>query len=65
MRSRSKHFVVVALMLIAGAGESNVYAPADKQKHDYNEQRPHGSLGHLTPAEFAANCQLTSTSVAA
>ena len=32
---------------------------------DYNEQRPHGSLGHLTPAEFAANCQLTSTSVAA
>ena len=28
-------------------------------------RRPHGSLGHLTPAEFAANCQLTRTSVAA
>ncbi len=26
---------------------------------DYNEQRPHSSLGHLTPREFAAQRQAT------
>jgi putative transposase len=24
---------------------------------DYNQQRPHGSLGHLTPSEFVRNRQ--------
>jgi putative transposase len=26
-------------------------------QHDYNHQRPHGSLGHLTPSEFARSGQ--------
>ena len=28
-------------------------------KHDYNYQRPHGSLGRLTPSEFAMRGQKT------
>jgi putative transposase len=32
---------------------------------DYNEHRPHSSLGHLTPSEFAKKCQATRTSEAA
>jgi putative transposase len=32
---------------------------------DYNEQRPHGSLGHLTPTEFAKQCQEPRSSAAA
>ena len=28
-------------------------------KHDYNHQRPHGSLGRLTPSEFAMKGQKT------
>ena len=26
---------------------------------DYNHHRPHSSLGHLTPSEFLAQCQVT------
>src|SRR5215471_8572455 len=32
---------------------------------DYNERRPHGSLGHLTPSEFVAQGQVTTTVEAA
>jgi len=28
-------------------------------QHDYNHHRPHGSLGHLTPSEFAMRGQKT------
>lgn len=34
-------------------------------RHDYSEHRPHGSLGNLTPREFAASRQETSTAEAA
>jgi len=30
-------------------------------RHDYNDQRPHGSLGHLTPREYALQRQDTKT----
>jgi putative transposase len=32
-------------------------------KHDYNHQRPHGSLGRLTPREFAMKDQKTDSEV--
>jgi transposase InsO family protein len=32
---------------------------------DYNQRRPHGSLGHLTPTEFVAQCQVMTTAEAA
>jgi putative transposase len=32
---------------------------------DYNQRRPHGSLGHLTPTEFVAQRQVTTTAEAA
>ena len=32
---------------------------------DYKQRRPHGSLGHLTPSEFVAQRQVTTTAEAA
>src|SRR4026208_1801924 len=32
---------------------------------DYNQRRPHGSLGHLTPSEFVAQRQVMATAEAA
>jgi len=32
---------------------------------DYNQRRPHGSLGHLTPSEFVAQGQVATTVEAA
>jgi transposase InsO family protein len=32
---------------------------------DYNQRRPHGSLGHLTPTEFVAQRQAMTTADAA
>jgi len=36
-------------------------AKIEAWRRDYNEHRPHGSLGHLTPAEFAAQRQVIRT----
>ena len=33
-------------------------------RQDYNHHRPHSSLGHLTPNEFAMQCQETASEVA-
>jgi putative transposase len=33
-------------------------------RRGYNEHRPHGSLGHLTPTEFVAQCQVLTTAEA-
>jgi putative transposase len=33
-------------------------------RHDYNHRRPHSSLGHLTPNEFASQGRKTGTSEA-
>ena len=32
---------------------------------DHNQRRPHSSLGHLTPDEFAAHCQVLQTAAEA
>ncbi|MCA9500990.1 MAG: transposase [Nitrospira sp.] len=32
---------------------------------DYNQRRPHSSLGHLTPNEFLKQCQVNQTVEAA
>ena len=40
-------------------------AKIDAWRLDYNQRRPHGSLGHLTPDEYARQRQLTLTADAA
>ena len=37
----------------------------DRWRTDYNEQRPHSALGHLTPKEFTQQCQAMRTGEAA
>jgi putative transposase len=32
----------------------------EEYRNHYNQQRPHSALGYLTPAEFAASCELAS-----
>ena len=39
----------------------DVRAKLKAWKDDYNTRRPHGSLGHLTPSEFAQNGQAALT----
>ena len=36
---------------------AHAQAVIETWRRDYNEQRPHGSLGHLTPREYAAQRQ--------
>lgn len=33
----------------------------EEYRHHYNHERPHSALGYLTPAEFAAWCELASS----
>jgi putative transposase len=33
-------------------------------RNDYNQNRPHGSLGHLTPSEYALQGQQTTSKAA-
>jgi putative transposase len=44
---------------------THAQATIDAWGRDYNERRPHGSLGHLTPTEFAKQCQEPRSSAAA
>jgi len=37
-------------------GESDARLKAQAWKEDFNEHRPHSSLGYLTPSEFARRC---------
>jgi putative transposase len=47
--------------------ESLTHAQAviEAWRRDYNNQRPHGSLGHLTPREYASQRQEPRTAEAA
>ena len=40
---------------------ADAQAKIEAWRLDYNQHRPHSSLGHLTPNEFAATCQITRT----
>lgn len=40
-------------------------AKIDAWRIDYNQRRPHGSLGHLTPDEYARQWQMSPTAEAA
>lgn len=46
--------------------ESIAHAQAviETWRRDYNDRRPHGALGHLTPSEYAAQGQLHGSEVA-
>jgi len=47
--------------------ESIAHAQAliEEWRHDYNDQRPHGALGHLTPSEYAEQGQQPTSEAAA
>jgi putative transposase len=42
------------------ASLADVRARLEAWRVDYNEQRPHGSLGHLTPREFSSSVRPSS-----
>lgn len=44
---------------------ADAQAKLDTWRTDYNQQRPHGSLGHLTPSEFIQTRQEERTTEAA
>src|SRR5205823_2641269 len=47
------------------ASIADAQAKIEAWRIDYNQRRPHGSLGHLTPTEFVAQCQVLTTAEAA
>jgi putative transposase len=40
---------------------AHAVATIEAWRIDYNDDRPHGSLGHLTPREYASQRQVTRT----
>jgi len=44
---------------------ADAQAKIEAWRRDYNQRRPHGSLGHLTPTEFIAQRQVMATADAA
>jgi putative transposase len=44
---------------------ADAQATIEAWRIDYNQRRPHGSLGHLTPTEFVAQRQVMATAEAA
>jgi putative transposase len=47
------------------ASIADAQAKIEAWRLDYNQRRPHGSLGHLTPNEFVARRQVMITAEAA
>ena len=47
------------------ASIADAQAKIEAWRIDYNQRRPHGSLGHLTPTEFVAQRQVMATAEAA
>jgi putative transposase len=47
------------------ASIANAQTKIEAWRLDYNQRRPHGSLGHLTPSEFVAQRQVMTTAEAA
>jgi putative transposase len=47
------------------ASIADARATIEAWRIDYNQRRPHGSLGHLTPIEFVAQRQVMTTAEAA
>jgi len=43
------------------ASLSDAQSKIEAWRLDYNQRRPHGSLGHLTPSEFVAQRQVMTT----
>ena len=43
------------------ASIADAQAKIEAWRLDYNQRRPHGSLGHLTPSEFVAQLQVITT----
>ena len=41
------------------ASITDAQAKIEAWRVDYNQRRPHGSLGHLTPKEFVRQCRVT------
>jgi putative transposase len=39
------------------ASVADAQAKIEAWRVDYNQRRPHASLGHLTPTEFVEQCQ--------